>query len=965
MNRHPLASTLLILLALALLLPAPALAGKKGKKGKKGKEPVEEVTPEEKPPSMFEHVSTTEFIGDLKVQRYTLKTNQLEVLLVPDPSSETIAYHTYFDVGSSDEVTGKTGLAHLFEHMMFKRTDKYDDQHFSSTIEQAGGPDLNAWTWLDMTAYHVSLPKAKLPMIIDLESTRMDGLIIDEGQLNAERDVVLNERRFRVDNDPDGTMNEQLWALAFETNRYHWPTIGWQADIEGYTVEDCTAFYKDYYAPNNARIVLVGGFDVDEALALLEAAYGPIPASELQRLDHGEEAPQTEARRLDLELEMQSEQIQVAYKIPGITHADRPALALLHAILTAGDSSRLQRRLIDTGFASSATGWMPPFQHEALYEFSVTMRAGKSGDAALQILRNELEALVAAPVDTEELERARAQHLAGSWEQLLSNSGRAGFIGFNEVAMGDWTQGLAALDAVRAVTAEDVQRVAASWFDPTNSSVVFARPKGKKKLTYRSRELPKVPAAGGDPLPGVIGRPDEGAPGYEVGKVMERQSMGWTRLMVYDDTLPMIWFRMVLPYGAGVETDDKLGLANVTAELLLRGTKDRDRDTFERTLEGLGASIDAYVGHDSITISGSVLSENWAEVASLLSEAFEFPAFTQADFDQLVDEIKADIVDARNSDRSLARKFYAEGLYGEHVYSHPVLGTTTTLDALTLDDVRLFYGTWFTSQGAILALLGDFDAGAGGDLAKLAGKLEGDLAGLDEDAEPPEPALGPMGRTVWLVDKPDRTQTQIMLGHLFERPEGEVYAGAWLANEAFGGGGFGARLMHEVREVRGWSYGAYSFPRHHKQLSTYSMWIFPANADAVPALGLVLEMYEALAAEGITADELDYARGSIVNSSAFYKDTPAKKLSYEVRERMTGYDPAALVPLVSAATAEQVNDAASIAFTPGDLFIAVVGTADATITRGEGDEATETTLLQELQALFGAEAVTVVPFDRE
>ncbi len=967
MSRHPL-TVLLILLSLALLLPAPALAGrkgkKKGKKGKKGQEPVEEVTPEEKPPSMFEHVSTTEFIGDLEVHRYTLKTNQLEVLLVPDPSSETIAYHTYFDVGSSDEVEGKTGLAHLFEHMMFKRTDKYDDQHFSATIEKAGGPDLNAWTWLDMTAYHVSLPKAKLPLIIDLESTRMDGLIIDEGQLNAERDVVLNERRFRVDNDPDGTMNEQLWALAFEANRYHWPTIGWQADIEGYTVEDCTKFYKDYYAPNNARIVLVGGFDIEEALALIEAAYGAIPASEPQRLEHGDEPEQTEVRRKDLELEMQSEQIQVGYKVPGITHADRPALAVLHSILTSGDSSRLQRRLIETGWASSATGWSPPFQHEALYEFSVTMRAGKSAEAALQILRNELEALKAAPVDAEELERARAQHLAQSWESLLSNSGRAGFIGFNEVAMGDWTKGLSGIEAVRAVTAEDVQRVAGAYFDDAGSSVIFARPKGKRKLTFRSRDLPKVPTGGGDPLPGVIGRPDEGAPGYEVGKVMERQSMGWTRLMVYDDALPMIWFRIVIPYGAGMEAEDDLGLANVTAELLLRGTQDRDRDTFERTLEGLGASIDAYVGHDSITISGSVLSENWPEIASLLSEAFEFPAFTQDGFDQLIDEIKADIVDARNSDRSLARKFYAEGLYGEHVYARPVLGTESTLDSLTLDDAKTFYGTWFTSQGAILALLGDFDAGAGGDLAKLAGKLEGDLAGIEE-MEPPMPAIGPLGRAVWLVDKPERTQTQIMLGHLFARPEDEVYPGAWLANEAFGGGGFGARLMHEVREVRGWSYGAYSFPRHHKQLSTLSMWIFPANADAVPALTLVLEMYEKLATDGLTADELDYARGSIVNSSAFFKDTPAKRLTYEVRRRSTGYDPAELIPAVSAATAEQVLESSMVAFTPGDLFVAVVGTADAKITRGEGEEAVETTLLEELQALFGAEAVTVVPFDRE
>jgi zinc protease len=960
MRRSPLLLALLSLAALALLVPGPALAKKKKKKGKKGAEPTEEVTPEEKPPSMFELVSTTDFIGDLKVERYTLSSNGLTVFLVRDPSSDTVAYHTYFDVGSGDEVVGKTGLAHLFEHMMFKRTDKYDDQHFSRTIEEAGGPDLNAWTWLDMTAYHVSLPKAKLPLIVELESTRMDGLIIDEGQLDSERDVVLNERRFRVDNSPDGAVNERLWALAFEETRYHWPTIGWEDDIKGYTVEDCTSFYRDYYAPNNATIVLVGGFDTDEALRLLEAGYGPIPASDLKRLDHGEDEPQMEARRLDLELEVQSERIQVGYKVPGVGHADRPAIELLHAILTEGSSARLQRRFVDTGWAASASGWMPPFQHESLYEFSVTMREGKAAGAALAILGAELTALKEAPVPAEELERARAQLLASSYEQLLSNSGRAGFIGFNQVAQGDWTRGLDAIEAIRTVTAEDVLRVARAYFVDESSSIVTARPNGKSLLKHRSRDLPEIPTEAVE-LAKVIDRPGEGAAPYEVGKVMERESMGWTRLMVYDDALPMVWFRIVLPYGSGVETEEQRGLANVTAELLLRGTEDRDRDSFERTLEGLGAGVDAWVGHDSITISGSTLSENWPKVASLLSEAFEFPAFDEGDFDDLIDEIQADIVESRNSDRGLARRFFAEGLFAEHEYALPVEGTIASLDKLKIEDVSIFYRTWFTSQGAILALLGDFDAGAGGDLAKLAGKLEGTPLEREPSFEPP----GPMGRTVWLVDKPERTQTQILLGHLFARPEGELYAAAWLANEAFGGGGFGARLMHQVREIRGWSYGAYAWPRHFKQLSTYSMWVFPANADTMPTIDLVLELYEQLVAEGITEDELAYGRGSIVNSSAFYKDTPSKRLTYEVRKRMTGYDPAALIPTVAMASLEQVNDAASVAFTPDDMFIAILGTADSKITLGEGDEARELTLLEALQERFGEESVTVVPFDRD
>jgi zinc protease len=945
---------LIVLFAAALLVPGPALA-KKNKKRKT--DPVEEPTPPEKPPSMFEHVSSTPFVGKLSLERYRLPSNQLDVLLIPDDSSDTIAYHTYFDVGSGDEVPGKTGLAHLFEHMMFKRTDKYDDQHFSRTIEEAGGPDLNAWTWLDITAYHVSLPKDKLGMIVDLEATRMDGLQIDEDQLKAEIEVVRNERRYRVDNSPEGAMDERLWSTAFTTNRYSWPTIGWDADIQGYTVEDCLDFYRSFYAPNNATIVLAGNFDVQEALALIEAAYGPIPASDLQRLPHGDEPEQTEARHVVMEQPIEVEMFDLGYKVPALTHADTPALAVLDSILTAGDSSRLQRRLVDTGVAASVGAYLPPFQHEALYSFNGTLRGGKAAATAMAVIRDEIRDLRENPVGAEELERARNQLLSMSYGELLSNSGRAGLAGFYEVAAGDWQAGLKRIEGYRAVTAADVQRVAQTWLTDARSTSVLAHPAGKKPLVNKNK-LPQAPKSGGE-LTTVVDRPLEGAPEWPMGEVSVTQKLGWTRMLVPDPTVPMVWFQIVLPSGSSRDPEGKEGLANVTAELLLRGTQDRSRDVFERTLEGLGASVGAAVGADSITISGSVLSENWPKVASLLSESLQFPRFDEGDFADLIDEIKADLVEMRNDDRSLGRRFFAEGLYAGHPYARPVLGTTKSLGAITRGDVLDFYRDWFASQGAIAALLGDFDAGAGGDLAKIMGKLEGARNEPEVRQEP----TAPEGRTLWLVDKPSRTQVQMHVGHLYLRPEGPDYAAAWVANEAFGGYGFGTRMMAQIREARGWSYGAYAPWSHFKDFSAWNMWVFPATADALPALKLMLEMMEAFAAEGITADELNYAKSSILNSAAFFADTPAKRLSYEVRKRSTGYDPLSLLPLVEQVTLEQANAAAATAYHPDGLFGTIVGTASSEVAGAE--EGSTTTLLEALKALIGADRVTVVPFDRE
>jgi len=912
------------------------------------------------PTSMFDHVSTTPYIGDLTVERYVHRGNQLSVLLVQDPSSETIAYHTYFNVGSSDEVPGKTGLAHLFEHMMFKRTDQYDDQHFSKTIEAAGGPDLNAWTWLDITAYHVSLPAPQLPLIVDLEATRMDGLIIDKDQLEAEREVVLNERRYRVDNSPEGAMNEQLWALAFEKNRYHWPTIGWEDDIKGYTVDDCMAFYRSYYAPNNATVVLVGGFDKDEALSLLATHYGDIPASELQRLDHGDEPDQVAMRRKDMDLEVQSEVLQWAFKVPAIDHEDRAALAVLDAILTAGDSARLQRRFIDSGWAVSASGWLPPFQHGALYEFSVTMREGRSVEAAIQILRNELDDLRSHPVSQEEMDRARAQLLADQYEQLLSNSGRAGFLGFYEVAWGDWKNGLNFLEALRAVTQDDIQRVARAWFREDRSSMVVGHPKAKDVTSFTEADLPSIPPKDAEPLPAVGARPLVGSPAMSSGQLQRSDMDGWTRLVVHDPALPMVWFQLGLSIGSRAESPEQAGLANLTADLLLRGTQKLERETFEEILEGYGASIGAGVGPDSITISGSCLSEHWPKVASLVVEALSSPAFGEEEFASLVDEIKADIIEERNSDRSIGRRFYDEELWGNHPYGRPVLGTLKSLDRISLADVKKFYADWFSTQDAVVGLLGNFDAGAMDDLQALVDSLPRERAELA--MAPASPA--PVGRRIVLVDKPERSQVQLFMGHPFLRPEGADYAAAWTANEAFAGHGFGARLMQEVREKRGWSYGAYGSIQHRKEASSYTLWVFPAVVDAIPCLQLVIDLYEGFKAEGISRDEFDYARSSIVGSSAFYRDTPSKRLSYEVRKQSTGYDPAALISTVEGLSYEAVQAAAGQAFDPDNLVAVLVGTADSMVQLGEGEAAREVTLVEALHSIFGEEAVEVVPFDR-
>lgn len=891
---------------------------------------------------MISHLSTTPFLGDLAVRRYALD-NGLKLLFVQDSSSPTFSWHTYFGVGSGDEEEGRTGLAHLFEHMMFKRTDRWDDSWFSETIERAGGPDLNAWTWLDVTAYHVSMPRERLALIAELEATRMHRLLVDEESLEAEREVVLNERKYRVDNSPEGAINERLWALAFTATRYRWPTIGWEDDIRGYTVDDCRTFYRRFYGPDNATVVVVGDVDEAELLALVEEHYGAIAPVGVERREHGVEPAQESPRLLEIEESIETEMLQIGFKVPAITHEDWSVLALLDAILSAGNSSRLQRALVDSGLASSSGSFLPPFRHEALFEVSVNLREGRSAAQALEIVETEFAALASAEVSNEELERARAQLLTSSWGELVTHSGRAGFLGFNEMTAGSWQRGLERLDRYALITAADVRRVAARWLTPDRRSAVLACPRGAATAPAAKLDSPPTGVA---ILP-EPGSPDRAPSALEPGRVQREVIGDWTRLLVHDPRVPLRWFRMLVDGGSALDPPGREGLVNLTAELLLRGTEERDRFSFEEAIDALGASVDVSVSADGIGLSGSVLADRWPQLRDLLIEALKRPRFDVEDLQDLAAEIKADIIDSRNSDRELCRVAFDARIYGEHPYARRAEGTVASVSNVSRADVVEMHARLFRRGGATVALAGLLDAHAEADAELLALALAGGAPPVRE-----RPVVTrPPGNQVLVVDKPERSQAQILVGQPSVGWRHPDYAALWLANEAFGGGGFGARLMREVREERGWSYGAYSNWTHARDNSVHWIWVFPSADYAVECLALVQELFAAWVRDGVSDDELAYARDSILNSAAFFVDTPLKRLNYELRKARIGADPLGLMDAVRTVSLEDVRAAVSRDFDPEVTHAVIVATAS--------------DVRDQLVELMGEGAVSVVAYDTE
>jgi zinc protease len=404
--------------------------------------------------------------------------NGLGVLVLVDPSAPVVAFHTWFNVGSRHERPGKTGLAHLFEHLMFGETEHLGAGVFDRKLEESGA-ETNAATWADWTYYHELLPADRIKLVIKLEAERMQRLVLREPQVASEKEVVANERRYRVDDDVEGAANELLYKTAFERHPYSWPTIGWMQDIQGFTPDDCAAFYRTYYAPNNATLVVVGDVRERDLLAAIAGAYGGMESQPVPAEDTAPEPPQLAERKIAISKPTTSEKLLVAFKGPALGDADHATMSVLCEVLFGGRASRLYRALVvDLELAIEARGWVSTFRDPGLFECWTTARGAHTADDIQPVLDAAFERVRADVVTDDELARAKARLELGSLQQLETVGGKAEQIGFFETVLGDPGHAFRRVEAYRRVTAGDLRRVARRYLVDSARTIVRVLPEG-------------------------------------------------------------------------------------------------------------------------------------------------------------------------------------------------------------------------------------------------------------------------------------------------------------------------------------------------------------------------------------------------------------------------------------------------------------------------------------------------------
>lgn len=404
--------------------------------------------------------------------------NGLRMLILPIDKAPVVTLQVWYRVGSRNEQLGRTGLSHILEHMMFKGTDKLEPEEFDQIIQENGG-NSNAFTSKDFTTYFETLRSDRLDIALELEADRMQNLKLDEEHFEPERNVVMEERRLRNVDNPWGALFEVTTAAAFVAHSYMWPIIGWMSDLESLRLEDLQRHYETYYTPNNALVVIAGNVDPEATAERVKAHFGSIPRGPDTPDVTLEEPPQSGERRVSVHKEANLPALVWAYRVPNGLHEDAYALEVLTTLLSEGESSRLHRRLVleDRLLLGVSTDYPFLSLDPDLFTFTGQVLPGRKVEEVESVLAEEIEKVQDEPVSEKELQKAKNQLEAEFVFAQDSNFYQAMLLGRFEL-LRDWRDLDRYLPNLRAVTAEDVQRVARKYLVPEHRTVGVLVPTG-------------------------------------------------------------------------------------------------------------------------------------------------------------------------------------------------------------------------------------------------------------------------------------------------------------------------------------------------------------------------------------------------------------------------------------------------------------------------------------------------------
>ena len=890
-------------------------------------------------------------IPQLKFEKYSL-ANGLQVILHEDHATPIVGVNVWYHVGSKDERPGRTGFAHLFEHMMFQGSKHYDKVYFGP-IQTVGG-QLNGSTAMDRTDYWDTVPSNYLELALWMESDRMGFLLpaMTQAKLDNQRDVVKNERRQSYENRPYGLVHETILAALYPPEHpYSWPTIGSMKDITAASREDIADFFRRYYHPANASLCIAGDFDPAEAKRLVEKYFGPIPAG--PKVVHPK--PWTPELKVEKRIHM-TDRVGLArayYVWPTPRHftADDAALELLGHVLSGGKSSRLFRSLVrEKQIAQDVLAYQDGQELTSEFAIVATVRPGHTIAEVEAAIAEEIARIKAEPPTADEMERAVntfEARVVRSLESVGGFSGRADQLNLYNTYTGD--PGYLAKDFARyiQVDAATVQKVAQKYLGPgrvvvevapgsevkVEPNVVAEADAARESMAERTNHAPRdlVPHAereeygeGRDSLPTGGAEPAFTLPPIQ----RARLANGMQVLLVEKHEFPVVNLHVVFPAGRANDGKDTPGLADMTAAVWDEGTAKRSSEEIASRLGDIGATLSVSADWDATSVRLFSLKRQLPQALEIMIDVLRAPTFPEPELHRQQVASLARLSQLRNEPTVLASLAATQLLYGsEHPYGHPQWGNPAVIKAIKPDDLKRFYETCMRPEQAAVIVAGDIT------LAELTERLGPALGDWKSTVPaPPQPSFAPpeaKATSLVLIDKPHAAQTVLQVALIGSRRNTPDYFPQNVMNTIFGGQ-FSSRLNLNLREHKGYTYGARS--GWDWRVNAQGAFVAASSvqtAVTAPALAEFLKELDGMAgARPVEAKELDFCKKYVTRGYTAGFETPSQVATQ--LETLPAYQLSddyfnTVVPGIRAVTADDVTRVARKYLLLDRLAIIVVG----------------------------------------
>jgi zinc protease len=878
--------------------------------------------------------------------RKTLLENGLTVLTKEVHTAPVVSVQVWYKVGSRHEAPGVNGIAHQLEHMLFKGTTDRPIQF--GRLFSALGSDSNAFTSFDQTAYFGTVERNKLRALLELEADRMQNALINDEQLASEKRVVISELQ-GYENSPTYRLDRAVRRAAFPNSPYGLPVGGTKADVEKFTAEKVRDYYRRFYSPDNATLIVVGDFDTAPTLTAVKEVFSKVPDRAKEQgvgsRGAGEQRSResTAARPSNKPIMLKepgaAATLQVMYSLPDANHPDVPALDAMDYILTEGRSSRLYQALVESGLASAAGGGTANMMAGGWYELSATAAPGQQLDKIDTVQEQAIADLRTQGVTPEELNRAKAQLKA---TVILSNrdiSSQAMQLGYSQTTAGDYRYLDRYLAALDRVTVNDVKRVANTYlatqkrtvgkFEPTQIAAEPGSSGAGSGQTAESFNLgpPVDPAEVAKYLPPV----DVAAP-PKARRLPEAFTLdnGLQVLLLPDSSTPTVTLSGYIKAGTEFDPSRSGGLASMTADNLMNGTKSQDALQLAQALEDRGASLSFSASREGVEIGGYSLKTDLPVTIQTMADVLQNATFPDRELElsrqRALTQLKLDL---DNPARVAQRKFQQTIYPANHPFH--TFPTKESLQGISRQAVVEFYRTHYRPDQTILTLLGDFEPQAVRSL------LSQQLAQWQAKGKPPTIAYPnvslPLKVERFNSVMPGKTQSIVLMGYRGIDRQDPRYYTSLVLNQILGGDTLSSRLGMEIRDRQGLTYGIYSSFQAGRHAGPFLIQMQTDPADAQKAISSTRRLLQQVQTQGVKPEEVEAAKRSLSSSYAVSLASPDELASTILMNAVFGLGKEELRDFpqkLQAVTLEKVNLAAKELLQPDRLAIVTAGPTGAT-----------------------------------